>query len=163
MPKSPHLSRNDFVKATVGVLGTIMGVAVGLPAIGYIISPALKPQESEAWIPAGPIENYPIGVPTLFTFTRTKINGWERTTNSYGAYVVRISEAESEISAYSNTCTHLSCRVSWKEEVKEYICPCHDASFAINGEVISGPPPRPLDEYETKVEEGILSIHFMEG
>ena len=41
MAKSPHISRNDFVKVTVGALGAIMGVIVGLPGIGYFISPAL--------------------------------------------------------------------------------------------------------------------------
>jgi menaquinol-cytochrome c reductase iron-sulfur subunit len=163
MAKSPHLSRNDFVKAAVGALGTIMGVVVGLPVIGYIISPALKRQESEAWIPAGPLENYPVGQPTLFNFTRTTINGWERTVNSYGAFIIRQSEAESDVLALSNICTHLSCRVSWHEEVQEYICPCHDAQFTIDGQVAGGPPPRPLDRYETKVEDGVLSLHFQEG
>ena len=48
MAKSPHLSRNDFVKGTVALLGTIMGAAIGLPAIGYVIGPALRsaPQRS---------------------------------------------------------------------------------------------------------------------
>jgi menaquinol-cytochrome c reductase iron-sulfur subunit len=163
MPKSPHLSRNDFVKATIGVLGTIMGAVVGLPVIGYVISPALKRQESEAWIPAGPLENYPTGVPTLFSFTRTKVNGWERTVNSYGVYVLRKSEAENDILALSNVCTHLSCRVTWDEGRQEYVCPCHDAQFTIDGEVATGPPPRPLDQYEIKIEEGNLSILFKEG
>ena len=30
----------------------------------------------------------------LFNFTRTKVNGWEKTVNSYGAYVVRYTETE---------------------------------------------------------------------
>ncbi|MBN1148128.1 MAG: Rieske (2Fe-2S) protein [Anaerolineales bacterium] len=163
MPKSPHLSRNDFVKATIGVLSTVMGAVMGLPVIGYIVSPALKRQASEAWVPAGPLENYPIGVPTLFNFTRAKVNGWERTVNSYGVYVLRKSEAENDVLALSNVCTHLSCRVSWNEQRQEYVCPCHDAQFSIDGEVTGGPPPRPLDRYEIKVEEGNLSLHFKEG
>lgn len=163
MAKSPHLSRNDFVKATIGVLGTIMGAVIGLPAIGFIISPALKTQESEAQVSLGPLDNYPIGVPTPFSFTRAKVNGWERTVNSYGVYVLRKSEAESDVQVYSNVCTHLSCRVSWDEDRQEYLCPCHDAQFGIDGEVLAGPPPRPLDQYETLVEEGNLSIRFVEG
>ena len=163
MAKSPHLSRNDFVKATIGVLGTIMGAIIGLPAIGFIISPALKTQESEAQVSLGPLENYPIGVPTLFRFTRAKVNGWERTVNSYGIYVLRKSESESDVTVFSNVCTHLSCRVSWNEDRQEYLCPCHDAQFGIDGEVLGGPPPRPLDQYETLVEDGNLSIRFVEG
>jgi menaquinol-cytochrome c reductase iron-sulfur subunit len=163
MAKSPHISRNDFVKATVGVLGTIMGAIIGIPIIGYIIAPALKRQESEAWIPAGTLDKYPVGEPTLFNFTRTQVNGWERTVNSYGVYVWRQSEAENDVVAFSNVCTHLACRVHWNDQVQEYVCPCHDGHFDLEGDVVSGPPPRPLDRYETKVEDGNLSLHFQEG
>lgn len=161
MTKSPHMTRNDFVKGVVGILGTLMGVVIGLPAIGYILSPALKTQTSEAWIPLGPIENYPVGVPTPFSFTRTTINGWEQTTNSYGVYVLRKTEAETTV--FSNVCTHLSCRVTWHDDLSEYICPCHDGHFSKDGEIVSGPQPRPLDTYENKVEEGNLFIYFVEG
>ena len=161
MTKSPHLSRKAFVTATVGVLGTVMGVVVGLPAIGFLISPATKKQESEAWISAGLLEDYPIGTPTLFNFTRSKINGWEKTVNSYGVFILKRSETD--VLALSNVCTHLSCRVNWEENNQEYACPCHNAQFDINGDVIDGPPPRPLDTYETKVEEGTLFVHFVEA
>lgn len=161
MAKSPHLSRNDFVKGVVGILGTIMGVVIGIPAVGYVLSPALKVRSSEAWIPLGPLENYPIGLPTLFNFTRTKVNGWEKTTNSYGVYVLRRSQDDTVI--FSNVCTHLSCRVNWNSDTQQYVCPCHDAHFDINGQVISGPPPRPMDTYEHKVEDGNLFLHFLEG
>lgn len=163
MAKSPHLSRKDFVTATVGVLGTIMAVMIGLPAISYLTSPAMKKHESEAWIPAGLVEDYPIGIPSLFNFTRTKINGWEKTVNSYGVFILRRSEVESDILALSNVCTHLSCRVNWDEAGEEYACPCHAAHFDINGLVIDGPPPRPMDQYETKIEEGALFIHYVEA
>jgi hypothetical protein len=89
MAKSPHLSRNDFVKGVVGIVGMIMGVVVGLPAIGFILSPALKIRSVEAWVPLGNLDDYPVGTPTLFSFTRTTVNGWEKTTNSYGVYVYR--------------------------------------------------------------------------
>jgi Rieske Fe-S protein len=163
MAKSAHISRSEFVKAATGILGTIMGAIIGLPAIGYLISPAGQKQELEAWIAAGPLENYPIGEPTLFSFTRTKTNGWEKTATSYGVFVLRKSEAQNDILALSNVCTHLSCRVNWVAETQEYDCPCHDAQFGIEGEVLGGPPPRPLDQYETKIEEETLYIHLVEA
>ena len=63
----------------------------------------------------------------------------------------------------SNACTHLSCRVTWNAEKQAYICPCHDAHFDIEGNVIAGPPPSPLKLYEAKVENGTLLILFAEG
>ncbi|HSF80247.1 MAG TPA: ubiquinol-cytochrome c reductase iron-sulfur subunit [Anaerolineales bacterium] len=161
MSGSHNIDRRDFVKVVLAFLGTIMGAVIGLPAIGYLISPAMKVQQKEAWIPLGPLEKYPVGMPTLFSFTRTTVNGWEKTVNSFGAYVVRSSE--SALKVYSNMCTHLSCRVTWKEELQEYVCPCHDGHFDAEGRVTLGPPPKPLYEYETKIEDGNLFIHFTEG
>ena len=161
MPKSPHLSRNEFVKVAVAFLGTVIGAVVGLPAIGFILSPALKAQKSEGKISLGPLANYPVGVPTLFSFTRTKVNGWEKTVNSYGVYVLR--KSDTDIAVRSNVCTHLSCRVTWKDDLKEYVCPCHDGHFDIDGKVVSGPPPRPLDQYAASIENDNITIQFQVG
>ncbi len=161
MSEPNRLDRRDFVKVVVALIGSIIGGCIAIPAVGYILSPALAVQKKEAWISLGPLENYPIGVPTLFSFTRTTVNGWEKTVSSYGAYVIRFDETKYKV--LSNMCTHLSCRVTWKEEAAEYICPCHDGHFGIEGQVVAGPPPAPLKEYQTKVEDGNLYLFFMEG
>ena len=158
MSDSHHLERRDFVKIVVAFVGTVIGGIVGLPAIGYLISPATKTQASEAWIPLGPLENYPVDTPTLFSFTRSQVNGWEKTVNSYSGFVVRKSETEFYV--LSSRCTHLSCSVNWEEARGEFVCPCHDAQFGVEGEVLGGPPPHPLDRYEANVEDGTLMIRF---
>ena len=162
MADSHEVQRRDFVNIVLVGLGSVMGLIIGIPAIGYLLSPAVKTQEEEAWIPLGPLDAYPLDEPILFSYTRTKINGWEKTVNSFGAYVWRYGAGDSGIRVFSNMCTHLSCRVSWAEEPSLYTCPCHDAGFNKQGEVVAGPPPEPLYEYESKVEEGILSIKHME-
>jgi len=162
MADSHEVERRDFVNIVLVGLGSLMGLIIGIPAIAYLLSPAVKVQVEEAWIPLGPLDSYPIDNPTLFPYTRTKVNGWEKTVNSFGAYVWRYGEGESEVSVYSNMCTHLSCRVTWQEDRTIYFCPCHDGGFNKEGEVVAGPPPESLYEFETKVEEGILSIMHME-
>ncbi len=60
---------------------------------------------------------------------------------------------------FNPRCTHLTCAYNWKEEGPHkghFFCPCHDAVFDINGEVLGGPPPRPLDTLPAKVEKGRL-------
>lgn len=138
-----------------------MAAVVGLPVIQYFISPALGKEAADEWISLGALEDYPLNTPTLFNFTLTKINGWEKSSQSYGVYVLR--QEGQEIVAFSDVCTHLSCRVNWDEEKNEYNCPCHAAFFDKFGEVISGPPPRPMDRYETQVDGGQLFIHLREG
>lgn len=156
MTESAEVSRRDFVTVVVGAVGAVMVLCIGIPAVAYLVSPALKVKKTEDWVSCGPLENYPIGIPTLFTFTRTQVNGWEKTAISYGVYVLR--KEGDQVLALSNMCTHLSCRVSWKDAEVVYVCPCHDAHFSIDGEVVSGPPPRPLDPYETKIENGELFV-----
>jgi menaquinol-cytochrome c reductase iron-sulfur subunit len=164
MSEFHSVERRDFVTIVLAGLGSIIAGLVGLPALGYLIDPALRARKSEAWIPLGKLENFEIGKPTLATFTRSKVNGWEKTVSSYGVFVLRKSDAEQFV--LSNVCTHLSCRVNWNEEKKQYTCPCHDATFSLEGEVLGGPPPRPLDRFEgeeLKIEENVLYLHFAEG
>jgi len=159
MPKSPYMSRREFVSIVTAAAGTVMGAIIGIPAIGYLIAPALQKVSADTWIPVGPLANYPVGVPILFNFNRTTVSGWVQTVNSYGVYIIK--QENGSIIALSNKCTHLSCRVNWKPEDSAYVCPCHDAWFTITGDKIKGPQPRPLDSYETKIENDNLSIHFI--
>lgn len=151
-----ELSRRDFIKATVATIGSLIGAVIAVPSILFLLSPSLKTEENTDSIDLGPLENYPVGIPTRFDFTLTKVNGWERTATNYGLYVVR--KSDSEVRVFSDICTHLGCRVTWHPDQEHYISPCHDGHFDILGKNISGPPPRPLDEFITKIENGNLSV-----
>lgn len=161
MSDSEHLDRRSFTMIVLASVGGFMGLVIGIPAIAFFINPATRVKKTDNWIPAGPITNYPVNEPTLYTFTQTTQNGWERTVNSYGVYITKQSETTAIV--FSNQCTHLACRVTWKSDEKIYFCPCHNGLFNPKGEVVSGPPPRPLTEYESKVEEGILYFYFTEA
>jgi len=153
-----HITRQDFVKVVTVVYCTLIGAIIGFPAIGYLVSPALRAKETEIWIPLGPLKDYPIGVPEPRRFTRSEINGWEKTVESYGVFVVRKDETKVEV--LSNICTHLGCRVSCHPDIQEFVSPCHNGHFDIDGNVTKGPPPRPLDEFITKIDSGHLYIQY---
>ncbi len=160
------LSRRDFMKATVYFVGGIVGAAVGLPAVGYLIDPALKGGSKEAWIPVAKMADMPeVGKPYPFSFTRVQVNGWERTATSHGGFVIRKSEDPNDLLILNSRCTHLACTVNWSEADRVFLCPCHDAKFNPEGVVLDGPPPRPLDRYgEFRVtEDGALEIFVKEG
>jgi len=165
MSGSNRISRRDFMKVTTGAIGGIITAAIGVPVIGYMIDPALQAGGKEAWIPVGKLDKIPVGTPTPFSFTRTKVNGWERTGTSYGGFVIRKSEDPKDIAILSSHCTHLGCSVNWKEDAQEFVCPCHDAKFSKEGKVLDGPPPKPLNQYtDFKVDnDGNLLIFFKEG
>lgn len=156
MSPSQTISRRDFIKATSAMIGGLIGVVIGVPSIAYLLSPSLRETDDDPRIDLGLLENYPIGVPTRYDFTLTRVNGWERTAVNYGLYVIRRNESEARV--FSDICTHLGCRVTWHPDQEHYISPCHDGHFDILGEVISGPPPRPLDEFATEMENGNLFV-----
>ena len=84
-----HLSRRDFIKTVTAMVGGFITTLVGLPVIGYLLAPAMRKEENSDVIDLGPLEKYPIGIPTPFGITHTQINGWERTTTLIGMYVLR--------------------------------------------------------------------------
>ena len=153
-----EINRHEFIKGAAAAIGSLIGAVIAIPSIGYLLSPALQAEEDTDVIDIGPLEKYPLGVPTRFEFTRTRVNGWERTGTNYGLYVFRKSEGE--VRVFSDICTHLGCRVTWHDDQKNYISPCHDGHFDVVGNVVSGPPPRPLDEYMTRIENGNLYIQL---
>jgi cytochrome b6-f complex iron-sulfur subunit len=71
-----------------------------------------------------------------------------------------IKKEDQSFAAYSLVCTHLGCIVRWQPPDEEFHCPCHAGVFDENGQVLSGPPPRPLPAYKLSEEGGEI---FVEG
>ena len=72
--------------------------------------------------------------------------------------VILIRTANNELRALSATCTHLDCTVQYRKEMGLIWCACHNGKYDLNGRNVSGPPPRPLDEYRVVVQGGEVLI-----
>jgi menaquinol-cytochrome c reductase iron-sulfur subunit len=150
-----QISRRRFMSTAIAAIGGLIGAAVGLPAIAYIVGPALK-KKAESWVRLGAISKVEPGTPTLFKTTIERQTGWITDREDISAYV--LTEDGQNYIAMSNICTHLGCRVRWISEQQKFFCPCHNGVFDKSGNVLSGPPPRPLDRFESKVDGGVLFI-----
>ncbi len=60
--------------------------------------------------------------------------------------------AEGKTFALKGVCTHMECNVTYKPEDRKFYCPCHKGWFDETGRNIGGPPPKPLEFFEMKVE-----------
>jgi Rieske Fe-S protein len=154
--KDPELARRPFLATLTWLIGALVTAVYGIPAIAYLISPALQKAREEDWLRLGSISKVELGKPTLFKATIERQSGWIVNQEELTAYV--ITEDGRDYAAISNICTHLGCRVRWIEEQGEFFCPCHNGVFDKDGQVVDGPPPRPLDRYQTKVEDDQLFI-----
>ena len=154
-PQNSEVSRRKFMSVAIASIGGLVGVVIGVPAIAYIIGPALQQQVAD-WIRLGAISKVEPGTPTLFKAVIERQTGWIAAQEEVSAYV--LTDDGQNYVAMSNICTHLGCRVRWIANQEEFFCPCHNGVFDKDGNVVSGPPPRPLDRYETDIQDGVLFI-----
>ena len=81
-----------------------------------------------------------------------------RTFRDLAGHDVLLVETSKGYRAISTTCTHLGCHVYWEPENTRFFCPCHEAVFDVDGNVVSGPPPRPLARYDVEEESGAIYV-----
>ena len=137
------ISRRDFLKLTNRFL-TVTGLAIVLgPIIAFFYPSNLEEVPSE---------------PVLVGSEEDLLPGESKTVR-FGRYPAIVINTSEGIRAYSAVCTHLACIVKWDHERYEIVCPCHDGFFnPFNGDVISGPPPTPLNPIEVEVIDGQIYV-----
>ncbi len=156
MGDKQELSRRNFMQTAIWGIGGLIGLGFGVPAVAYIAGPSLKNQQVQTWVRLGPISKVELGTPTLFTFTLQSQTGWIVSSEEISVYV--LSTDGRTFIAMSNICTHLGCHIRWIAEQNHFFCPCHNGVFDASGNVVSGPPPRPLTRYDVKVDSGELFV-----
>ena len=126
-----------------------------IPAAIYLLFPPRAKKKPE-WIDVGDIAQVRVNTPEEVVFRRTRIDGWKVTSEKSTVWVVRTPEQE--VVAFSPQCTHLGCAYHWEEPTKEFLCPCHTSTFALDGRVLTGPAPRALDRFKVKLNGSKLLI-----
>ncbi len=64
---------------------------------------------------------------------------------------ILINTSDGELRAFSAICTHLTCTVIYESDTGTILCPCHNGRFDLSGNVVSGPPPAPLESYNVEI------------
>jgi Rieske Fe-S protein len=148
-PLTPaELSRRKWLHVIIGgIVGTISSI-VGVVVGGAVLSPAFA-RRRESWVPAALLRELEDGVPTPVTVRVTRQDGYYEAVDQQVVFLVK---TDAGARALSSTCTHLGCRVSYDATTMRLRCPCHGGVFTPDGQVVGGPPPRPLNELPTRVE-----------
>ena len=144
--------RAFFTRLFWGLAG-LLGALVGVPVLGAFLSPGFRKPEKAQWTVIGPADRF-TEEPSLAHHVHPAHEGWVNVTGEMQVWVVRDPQGAYKI--FDNHCTHLGCPFHWEAADKRFFCPCHNGVFGADGRVLSGPPPRPLDYYESKIEGGIL-------
>lgn len=160
------LTRRKVFTVAGQALGGVAGAAIVLPALGFAIAPIFdKPKEE--WQKVGPASDFTADTyrPRVITI----VDGIGEAGKST-VYVRQGSpelvlndatgehETSSEYIAISTRCAHLGCPVRFVQAAGNFICPCHGGVYGFAGEVIGGPPVRPLDRFQTRVVNDTVEI-----
>lgn len=156
MPEEKQLERKGFLGLATWAIGGLIGLGMGIPAVSYLIGPSLEKTTGAEWIRLGSTSKVELGIPTLFKTTIRRQTGWIVSEEEISAYIY--TDQGRDYIAFSNICSHLGCKVRWIDGEDQFFCPCHNAVFDRDGEVVTGPPPRPLDRYPVLVEDDQIYI-----
>ncbi len=137
------LTRRNFVNYFLGgsLIGTILTFLY--PVIRFIIPPK-QAETLVNQVQAGVVGELAPNSYKIFKFG-----------NSPG---ILIHTSEGELRAFTAICTHLNCTVRFDNETQTIHCPCHNGRFDLAGNVLSGPPPVPLEMYDVKTSEGNIFV-----
>src|SRR5579859_5586165 len=149
------ISRRNFYIAAVYGMWAAISAALGIPALIYLFFPP-RVRKAEEWVEIGDVSNLAPNSPVEMVFRRNRVDGWKVYSEKGTAWVVR--RPDNSIVAFGPQCTHLGCAYHWEENKNDFLCPCHTSVFSVDGKVVSGPAPRPLDRYDVKVNGNKLLL-----
>jgi cytochrome b6-f complex iron-sulfur subunit len=124
--------RRGFLDALLAVGFVSTAVAIAYPVSRFLIPPA-SGEPATASASAGRAPALKPNSGRIFKF------------GSRPGIVVRTSDGE--LRAFSAVCTHLDCTVQFKSDTSQLWCACHNGTYDLGGNVVSGPPPRGLEKF----------------
>ena len=139
-------------------LGGIAGAAIVLPALGFAIAPIFE-QPEEDWQAVGTLDDFVPETykPRVITIVQG-IGEAGKTTVYVRQGSTDLGEDPNSYVAVSTRCAHLGCPVRFVQAAGNFICPCHGGVYGFQGEVIGGPPVRPLDRFQTRITKDVVEI-----
>jgi menaquinol-cytochrome c reductase iron-sulfur subunit len=154
-PPSDGITRRNFYIGAVYGMWAAIGAALGIPALVYLFLPP-KARQAEEWVEIGDVTKLTPDSPVEMVYRRNRVDGWKVMSEKGTAWVVK--QADGGIVAFGPQCTHLGCAYHWEEGKNDFLCPCHSSVFSVDGKVVSGPAPRPLDRFDVQVKGSKLLL-----
>jgi quinol---cytochrome c reductase iron-sulfur subunit, bacillus type len=151
--------RRSFLGALLAMGTATVGAILSIPLARLTLDPLWRTTTQTLWSDAGPAKDFAaITAPTKVQITIEQRDGWRKVLSEKAIYVVKGSDARPRV--LSAVCPHLGCSIGWNEDRRQFVCPCHNGTFAPDGTLLAGPPPRGMDELDAMVEDGRLKVRY---
>ena len=156
-PKSGlEIGRRKFLVRLSIITGSIGAALIAVPSVAFLLGLRKSPQ---IWRTVGKLDDFTVGSTVNVAFEDPSPLPWAGVTAQTTAWLRRVNDQE--FIAFSTICTHLGCPVRWLATADLFMCPCHGGVFYANGQVASGPPPKPLNRYPVRVYNNEVQILTM--
>lgn len=142
------MNRRHFFEKFVGALFGGTALAFVAPALVYLFP-------NKNFGAAGREFTEADGQP----ITAASINDGNARAGMLGGKPAVVLRRNGELTAFSAVCTHLGCVVAFKASEKIFVCPCHGGQYDDEGNVIAGPPPKPLERLAVKIEDDKIVLN----
>ncbi len=149
------ISRRTFFKIVSGVFTGAVAFSLGIPMVESVVRTITK-KKSRTFSKLTSLNSIPDDKPVDLPFVMTEEDAYIKNIQPESVWAVK--NADQKLKVFSPICPHLGCRYQWHEDRKLFICPCHHSVFNVDGEVVSGPAPRPLDTLPTEVKNNYLYV-----
>jgi quinol---cytochrome c reductase iron-sulfur subunit, bacillus type len=158
MSNETMLTRRGLFTKLAILFNGLVGIALAVPIVKFLLSAITRGRANAylAWVPLGPISEFPEGQTRLATFRNPYVTPTDGKTADTACWVRRIEGDQFQVFAIN--CMHLGCPVRWFPQSGLFMCPCHGGVYYRDGSRASGPPERALVEYPWKVEKGQIII-----
>lgn len=151
--------RRSFLAGLLAAGSAVVGALLAIPLVRFTLHPVLARTTEKSWSEVGRVDELQnLDAPVKKLLTIEQRDGWQRIELQRPVYVSK--DIQGQLIVLSAVCTHLGCTVPWVEKEKKFICPCHLGTFAADGKLLGGPPPRDMDRLETRVENGVLKTQY---
>jgi menaquinol-cytochrome c reductase iron-sulfur subunit len=154
--ESPEtLNRRKFLRRLSLAVGGVGAALAVVPVVGFVVLPIFK-GKPEVWREIHPPAGQQPGQTAKVQFLNADPYPWGGAIEETAAWL-RL-ETDGSYKAFSIDCTHLGCPVDWVDTASLFFCPCHGGVFYKDGSVAAGPPPKPLQTYPVRVQNGKIEI-----
>jgi Rieske Fe-S protein len=152
-PTSAHaaMTRQKMVRGVTIGLGGLMGTMIAAPVTIAALAPVFRSVKSYS-IDIGPASLYPKAEPGQIPWHTATFERAPDDASGLSRRLVFIrNDGDDKFTAISNTCMHVGCPV--QANATGFACPCHGGQYDSEGRRIAGPPVRPLNRYETSIDD----------
>jgi menaquinol-cytochrome c reductase iron-sulfur subunit len=151
--------RRSFLGVLLGLGSFCVGTLLSVPLIRFALFPLLRRTTEVKESTVGGLSDFSsLTEPMMRTLQIEQVDGWRKAVSEKAVYVTK--DAQGQIRVLTSICPHLGCTVPWNKEKKQFVCPCHGATFAADGTRVNGPSLRGMDALETSIQDGQLLARF---